>query len=164
MKPLILLIFILVYAFCSAELGYSASSPWWTHLTYSFQHGSWLHLAINALGFVGLYGTLVQFIKPVRLLLIAYVVAVAASFVCVYRLPVVGASAVVYTMLGMYLSLLLFRRIHYRRRGDLWIFLLSVVSFLIISFVKQNTAGMLHLVCLLSGVSIGALYFKILKR
>ena len=163
MKYFFILAFVGVYCFFGLELGYTAASPWWTHLTYSFQHGSWLHLAINALGFVGLYGALVQFIKPIRLLLMAYAVAVAASFVCTYTLPVVGASAVIYAMLGMYLSLLLFRRIHYRRRGDLWLFLLSVVSFLVISFVKHNTAGMLHLVCLLSGAAIGTFYFKILK-
>lgn len=160
MKYFIIIIFMLVYAFCGAELGYSAYSPWWTHITYSFQHQNIWHLALNSVAFVGLYGVITRFVHPCKLVAFALAVAVAASFVCAYPKVVMGASGMIYAFLGIYVALLFRRKLRFRCRSDLWLFIISMLSFLFISAIKSNSATLLHLVCLFAGIAGGVLYFR----
>ncbi len=164
MKYLVVIAFVIVYFLFGLDMGYTAHSAWWTHFSYSFQHGSLMHLFINSVGFIAIYGLLERFIHPVKFLTAAYFIAVVSSFVCTYPTTVVGASGVIYAMIGMYLALLLFKRVHYRYKSDLLIFILSVAVFFVIGFLKQNMAGMLHFVCLIMGVVFGSVCLKFFKK
>ena len=92
--------FMLVFLFFGKEIGYSDGSPWWTHFTYIFQHGSWLHLLLNSVALWSLFHVINRFYRPVIIFIVAVAVAVAASFFCIYDKPVVGASGMVYSLLG----------------------------------------------------------------
>lgn len=152
MKYLFLLSFLLVYCFFGLELGYTATSPAWKHVTYIFQHASVIHLLMNSFAFWTLSVALYRFVPEYKVYAISITVAVLASFVCTYSKVVVGASGMIYAMLGMYFFLVAVGKIRFKNKIALVVSILSVIIFLTISFLKQNSAGMLHLLCLCGGL------------
>jgi len=151
MKYFILLSFFLVYCFFGLELGYSATLPVWKHITYMFQHASLMHLLINSFSFFVFFSALIRHYPPWRIALLSFSVGFAASFFCTYSQVVVGASGVIYAMIGMYFFLVTIGRVRFQNKTSLIVSIVSVLTFLTISFLKHNSAGMLHLLCLLSG-------------
>lgn len=151
------MIYILIAAFIvvrlcfGLELGYTAGSAWWTHFTYWLQHGSYMHLVLNVVSLLGLVAALERFIRPAVVLTVAIVVAIGVSWLVSYSVPVVGASGVVYALIGMYMSLIVRGRVRFASGFNLGLFFVSVFTFLIISFVKTNSAGMLHLLAMCVG-------------
>lgn len=146
-----IVVFFIVYLAFGMELGFGDGSAWYTHFTYSFQHGSFLHLILNCISWLAVANALERFIRPWVFLLVAYVVAVAVSWVVSYSVPVVGASGMIYAMLGMYMSLIIRGRVCFGSTFNLWLFFISIFTFLTISFLKTNSAGLLHLLCLCGG-------------
>lgn len=151
MKSLFIIIFCVVYASFGLELGYTAVSPWWTHFTYMLQHGGVMHLCINCLSWWLFFTAIERFYRPVVIVAISILVAVVASLIVSYPIVVVGASGMVYTLVGAYLLLVMQRKLVYRNKKALYVFIFSIVTFLIIGFVKHNSAGVLHLLCLVIG-------------
>lgn len=90
------------------ELGNAFPVPaarYWTPLTYSFLHGSWMHLWVNVLWMVVFASPLVQRLGAARTLMIAFASSLggAALHYAVYPepgVPVIGASAVVSGYMG----------------------------------------------------------------
>ena len=70
--------FVLVHVLCGMELACAPGTPWWTHLTYLFQHAGWWHLAVNALSFVGMSRLVARFLPYGPVLCIGVAVAVSA--------------------------------------------------------------------------------------
>lgn len=147
-------VFVLVHVLCGMELACAPGTPWWTHLTYLFQHAGWWHLAVNALSFVGMSRLLTKFLPYGPVLCIGVAVAVGASFVCWYERGVVGASGVVYALIGEYLWLVGSGTIRYRDKRQLYAFLAGVLLSLCVGFFKASSAGLLHLVCLAGGYGL----------
>lgn len=131
------------------SLGYSLTSPLYTHITYSFQHASVLHLVFNSLAFIGFYRVLKNYIK--YLFPIIVLIAICASFFSVYSLPTVGASGMVYAMMGMYIGMILIGRIKIVSKRDAWIGLVSLVLMFTISLFKESSNSLLHGVCIVMG-------------
>lgn len=148
MNYIFIFVFVGVYFLFGMELGYTAGGAWWTHFTYSFQHGSLLHLIINCISWMVMLRVLQRFFPPRAIIMVAYLVAVAVSWVVSYPVPVVGASGMIYAMLGMYMALILMGHVRIVSVLNLWLFFASAFTFLAISFFKANSAGMLHLLCL----------------
>jgi len=155
MSYLSIVIFIVVYLCFGAELGYSESSAWYTHFTYMWQHGSWLHLLLNAFSFAVLFNLVKRFFHPAIIMLVIIFMAWAGSYMVGYDQPVVGASGMVYALMGMYFSLVFVGKLKYTKIENLVLSLFSVGVFLLISIFKQNSAGLLHLVCLALGFGAG---------
>ncbi len=151
MKYFLVTVFLIVFVLFDKDLGYTNTSAVYTHFTYVFQHGSFMHLLLNSISFFTLLAVLERFIRPQIVVAVAVAVAVAASFLVSYPIVVVGASGAIYAIMGMYLCLIVNRRVAFAKKSFLWSFLLALVAFLVIGFVKTNTAGLLHLVCLVAG-------------
>lgn len=158
MKYVIIVAFVAVYAFFGLELGFTTDSAWWTHFTYWLQHGSIMHLVLNVVSLWGLMAALERFMRPAVMLTLAIVIAVGVSWLVSYGIPVVGASGVVYALVGMYMSLIIRGRIRFASIFNMWLFFISVFTFLIISFAKTNSAGMLHFWSMCAGFV--CVYFK----
>jgi membrane associated rhomboid family serine protease len=156
MKYLFVLIFILCFIFFDTDIGYTWTSPWWTHLTYQFQHAAMIHLLINSLAFVGMFRLLEKFVN--RCLLAATVLALGfvASFLSMYDVPTVGASAMVYAMMGIFFSMLnLCHDIKIIDKRRFTLFLVSLFACLTVSALKGNSNFFLHLFALMIGLIAG---------
>jgi len=151
MKYLLVVVFVIVYVSFGLELGFTSAGPAWKHFTYLFQHGSIMHLVLNCISWLALFGALERFYRPRTIMLVSVAVAVAVSFVVNYTVPVVGASGMIYCMIGMYMCLIVRKRVRFAYKINLIMFFVSVFTFLAISFFKANSAGMLHLLCLVGG-------------
>lgn len=158
MKYLIVLIFISVYSFCGLELGFSASSPVWTHFTYIFQHAGMMHLIINSLAFISVYRSVQSLGNTRPALPLAFLIACGISFVTVRELPTVGASGLVYALLGIYTGLTLCREdIRIISRNRYLVFLFCILLGLTISYFKHNSNFLLHAGCYGCGCLTGCL-------
>lgn len=169
-------IFLLVYIFFGLELGYTLPLPHeamtgvelppphegragvglgWQHFTYSFQHASFMHLLLNSISFFFFYRILRRYYSGMYIIGIAYAIAVFASFFIYYHKPVVGASAMIYAMIGMWvfvglsLPTLPMRAWKGWGRAILSSPFWGVGGLLTISFFKPNSAAMLHLAAFL---------------
>lgn len=147
MQYLIVLAFIIVYLVSDLSLGYSYVSPFYTHFTYMFQHAGWMHLILNSLAFIGLYRALNKQLKHLlsRIIWIAFI----ASFISVYLVPTVGASGMIYAMLGMCLGLEFTGQ---WKLQNMKLVLFSIGAMLLISFFKNTSNFGLHVWCLVFGI------------
>ena len=146
---------MLVYLCFGTELGYTANAAWYTHFTYMWQHGSWLHLILNSVSMFVLFNLVQRFYRPVVIVAVLVACAWSMSYVVSYDKPVVGASGMVYALMGMYFSLVILGKLKYAKIENMVLSLLSVAVFLAISMIKHNSAGLLHLACLAAGIFCG---------
>ncbi|MDR2917853.1 MAG: rhomboid family intramembrane serine protease [Tannerella sp.] len=100
--PLIWIIFFII--FDNKELGYSNTSPIYTHITYIFAHAGLMHLLLNSLSFIYVYQGLKHYNLTRQSLIISFVIGIAASFLSAYDTPTVGASGMIFAMLGCYIT------------------------------------------------------------
>jgi len=156
-----LILFSVTFGCFGTELGYSAHSPWWTHFSYMFQHASVWHLLLNSFAFWSLFRLLRLYIRPVVLALLIIGLASGASWVCSYSLTVVGASGMVYVMLGLYLHFIQSSVILFKRLSSVIINLILIAANLILSFLRPDSAALLHLICLVGGFVSGYFLYHV---
>lgn len=158
MQYLIVLVFIFVYAM-GYDLGYNSSTPLYTHLSYMFQHASILHLVMNSLAFVTMFRACKLFVSKYWVFAISVIVALGASFFGVYELKTVGASGMVYAMMGFYIFSYLDAN---KPTRSFYIFLLAISVSIVISVFKESSNVFLHIAALIGGVLV-SLFNNILR-
>lgn len=85
-----------------SSLGVSDTSPWWSLFTYNLVHLSFIHLSVNSIAFISYWGILKRYLNVYIVSAISmFVPAVSAYWGC-YSIPTIGASAVIYTLIGIY--------------------------------------------------------------
>ena len=97
-----LLIWAASWFFDVRMLGFSESSEFWTRFTYLLAHVGVIHMFLNILFIDLLLSNLRRWIYPDRLLAVAVTGAVLATFGAEASLPTIGASGVLYFILGAY--------------------------------------------------------------
>lgn len=83
-------------------LGFTDSSPLFTHYSYMFTHLGFGHLLINLIGIFGFSTAVRRYDVSSTAFLAAMLCAVAASMGTGMDLPTVGASGVSYALMGIY--------------------------------------------------------------
>lgn len=157
MRYFFLFVFLFVYLVCDVRLGYSVGSPFYTHFTYMWQHAGLVHLVMNGCSFVSLWKCLCPRSVPgVRLLLYVYLSAVGASFFSEYQAVTVGASGMIFGLLGVYLVVVAEgKRLRVNDRAGFvwWLVVVAVVSVggSLLLFVN----GFNHLFSFVGGVVCG---------
>ena len=151
MKYIFTLSFILTYIFFGVELGYTDTSEWYTHITYMFQHSTLIHLCVNLFSFIAMWLALQRCMKQ-RLILPVFAIAVVASFLpyTSFSTPTVGVSGAVYAMMGMLMPFI------YKNK-NFYIYILSILIVLVVSFINPNINFFIHLYCLVLGIAYGYL-------
>jgi len=144
MKYLFVITFIVVYACFGNEIGYTSNSPVWAHITYMFQHTGLIHLLFNSIAFIGMYAALSINIKKWQIITFPIICAFTASFLPLasFDIPTIGASGVVYAMIGMHIAKTLrraFKNKQYR------LYLLCILICLTASLFNPNSNFWLHL-------------------
>lgn len=156
MKYIILIVLIVIHLIPGLQLGYATGTPLYTHFTYSFQHTDWIHLALNSFAFLSFYGILNRVLPGWLLLAYAYATAVAASFPSTYPIPTVGASGIVYAMIGLYITIsLIGRKLRITSRRQFFFFIVCLTLSIISSAWKTDINTKCHIYALLTGMIIG---------
>jgi membrane associated rhomboid family serine protease len=156
MKYLFVAAFILCFIFCGTEAGYTGTSPWWSHLTYNFQHAGIIHLLVNSLSFIGLFRLMERFLNRYRLAALIIATGFVASFLSMHETPTVGASAMVYAMTGAFFALInLCRDIKILDKRKFALFVTSIAACLLVSALKGNSNFFLHVFALIIGMIAG---------
>jgi membrane associated rhomboid family serine protease len=157
MKYLFVLTFILCFSLFDTGIGYTSTSPLWTHITYQFQHAGIFHLLVNSFSFIAMFRLLEKFVNKWMLAAIILSIGFTASFLSMYHTPTLGASAMVYALVGIFFSLInLCRDIRILDKRKFTLFAISVVACLIISATKANSNFFLHLFALMLGAIAGS--------
>lgn len=159
MKYLFVLIFILTFILFENDMGYTNDSPIYTHLTYMFQHSGILHLTMNSIAFIGVFHTLQKFLSKWIILPMIILSGFLASFPSAYAIPTVGASTMIYTMIGAYISItLLSREIKITDTRKYLLFIFCVAISLLLSLLNQGSNFLAHFHSLIFGFSISIAY------
>ena len=90
-------------------------------------------------------------------------ISVGVSFLVVYPKPVVGASGMVYALIGMFAWVVLTNlpRIVGKARQNNILFLITVAVSLGISLLNKHSAGLIHLFCMTGGMMCPWLWKKL---
>lgn len=160
-KYLFILVFIVIYILFSAELGYTNTSPLYTHITYIFQHASILHLTINSISFIVVFTMLDKLTDRKMFLSVSFMIGIVASFLAMYDIPTVGVSAVIYAMIGLYIGVTLFYKDIKIADTRKYLLNICIITFgLTISMIRTNSNFYVHLYSLV----IGFIYATIVSR
>ncbi len=153
MKYLFILSFIVVFALFGLELGYADGSPFYTHFTYMFQHAGLVHLIINSIAFIGMFHSMRRFAGKWYIVVSMLSCGFAASFLSAHEIPTVGASAIIYAMIGMYIGITSFSpRVKIADPRKYLLFITCVVMGLLVSLLRQNSNFLVHLWSLILGL------------
>ncbi len=152
LKYFIASVFLVVYIVYGRELGFTTCSPIWTHFTYSFQHGSILHLIINTSVFITVFRVMERFIRPFTLFFVIYIISVMVSFSAMDILPTVGSSGMIYAMFGMETVIVIFNSATAKQKR---LFFFSIALMLCMSLVNGGSSFMVHI----ASFTFGALFF-----
>lgn len=155
-----LMVYILSFFIDIKQAGYSLTSEFWTRFTYMFAHAGIFHLAINLLTIDILLHNLKRITNINILLCIAMIGAFLATFGSEMPLPTIGASGILYFLLGYYFA----------RKWSSRLIIAALVIFTgnILSFHLYNANLFVHLLSIMYGFLYGAISgvieeFKLIK-
>lgn len=156
MKYLFVLAFLLTYIFCDNSLGYSNNSPTYTHFTFILQHVSVFHLVLNSISLIGIWTATRELrVNKWFILLTSLSSTYIASFISKETIPTVGASGMVYAIIGIYFYVTFTdKRIKIADSKTYLLFLLCIVGSLILSYINPISNFFLHTYSLVFGFSI----------
>jgi len=151
MKYRFVFVFIIVFIIFDKSIGYTNTSPVWTHFTYMFQHANVIHLTINSLAFIGMFRALEKRINKNILALIILSIGFIASFLSMFEIPTLGISGAIYAMVGIYWGLITTKKLIIKDKNKLYVFIFSIILCLAISYFKHNSNFGLHIFSLIMG-------------
>lgn len=123
-----------------SQLGVSDTSPWWTLLTYSMVHLSFIHLLINSIAFMSYWRILKRYFNTYAVLCIAVFTSVISAYLGKAAIPTVGASAVIYSMAGTYIA-----AVPSLPKGKVKFFLMVIISFIFTGLFAQSINTDIHI-------------------
>ena len=129
------------------KIGYAIGTDIKTHFAFMFCHVGFIHLAMNMFVFYQLYDVLH---KKLGLFLLpsCVIISFVSSFLCEYSIPTMGASGIIFSMIGMVFAFYKFEKKAYITNS-----IMFALSFIIGYFTHQNI--LLHFVCMVAGFIIG---------
>lgn len=155
-KYIFVLLFIVVYCVFGLELGYTTSSPFYTHITYMFQHSGIIHLAFNSIAFIAIFYNLQKVVNTWIIIASILICGFGASFMSMYDIPTVGASSMVYAMVGIDIGMTLFcKQIKIANTRRYLLFICTFLFCLSLSAVLHNSNFLVHIYSFIFGFIIG---------
>ena len=164
MQYLIAIVFIIVFSVFDNSLGFCIGSPFYTHFTYMFQHASVMHLVLNSFSFIVIFRLLSIYTNSYKLFLTVLLIGFASSFLSEHNLPTVGASSMVYGMVGLMYGFMCNKILEFKEKvllvGNIVVLL---VAFLISYFTKSSNFS-IHLISLLLGLVVGVYFLRYFRK
>lgn len=154
-KYIFVLLFIVVYSQFGLDIGYTTTSKFYTHITYMFQHSGIIHLAINSVAFIVMFHNLRKLLNIWIIIVSMLICGFAASFQSMYDIPTVGASSMIYAMMGIDIGMtLMCKKIKVANTRRYLLFICGLVLCLSISAFRQNSNYLVHIYSLIFGFII----------
>lgn len=104
---IVLVFFWSISRYCDLSfMAVSSDSPWWTFFSYSFCHVNIFHLFVNCWAIASIYKSL-RHLKSHALAIAVFFVPFAAALACRLLMsfnPTIGASAIVFGFLGIFIA------------------------------------------------------------
>lgn len=157
----ILVILLLLGGYIGGAMqGVTIHSPLWHRLSYIFAHTHPLHLLLNGWGICSLLRSLARSLSPLYLLLTAVASGVLSTYIAATELPTVGASGVLYYLLG-YDLVLRWAECYFRidpHKMELYTLYLLATICLPAPLSTVNT--WLHVVNFVAGISMAVIWIQ----
>lgn len=158
-KYIFVFLFLIVYYLFGLELGYTTTSMFYTHITYMFQHSGIIHILFNSVAFIVMFYNLQKLMNTWIIVISILLCGFAASFLSMYNIPTVGASSMIYTMVGIDIGMTLFcKKIKIANTGRYLLFICGLILCLSISAFRHNSNFLVHIYSLIFGFIISLLY------
>ncbi len=164
MQYLIAIVFIIVFSVFDNSLGFCIGSPFYTHFTYMFQHASVMHLVLTSFSFIAMFRVLTIFANKYKLFLALVIIGFISSYFSECQLPTVGASSMVYGMIGMMYGFIWNKILEFMERSILILNLVGLLIALLISCFTKNSNFSIHLISALIGLLVGVCFAKHIKK
>lgn len=164
MQYLIVLSFLIVFLVFDKSIGFSTTSPLNTHLTYMFQHASLMHLVLNSISFVILFKVLISYVNKHKLFISIMAIGFISSFFSEHLLPTVGASSMIYAMVGMLYGLVCRKKLEFDDKKYLYLNLVTLFVYLTMSYLIKNSNFSIHFISLVMGFVVGVGLPKYLSK
>lgn len=162
MNYIISIIFIIVFILFGTNIGYSTTSPAWTRFTYMFQHSGVIHLACNTFVFISFFKILVKIFPIIKLIVYTYLAGILASIGTAYPVVTVGASGMIYGMIGLYMSAIFISKkltIIDKKKFITWFCIIIIAT--MATLFQKNINGVNHVHGLISGILIGIIDYSV---
>lgn len=124
-------------------LGVSSSSEWWAYFTFNFVHFTFLHLAVNSIVFYSYWRVIKRFFPLYIIMPMLLIIPALSAYIVSFETPTVGLSAMVYSLLGMYVPLMLYKKDRYKT------YLLVVMSFIVTMYFVPKINTPIHILSFL---------------
>lgn len=145
--------------FMFGGVGYSLTSPVYTHFVYMFSHCNIFHLLGNVFAILYMGSIFPKYIVPAEMLLFSYISAVACSFASSYELPTMGVSGMSWFFVGViqgFVPAKYYKVVNKKVYFGCWVLL--VLQFILFAVMCNNINNLLHIECFALG------FFYILWR
>jgi membrane associated rhomboid family serine protease len=113
--------------------------------------------------FIAMANALRKFVKKWVLIISIIPISFASSFLSMYEIPTVGASGMVYAMIGIFISISVLADNIIVNKKIYMLLICSIGLSLLISYLKGNSNFWLHIFCLLFGIAAGIM-IEIIKE
>jgi membrane associated rhomboid family serine protease len=141
------------------EMGYSATSRLYTHVTYMFCHVNVFHLLVNELSLVCVWRLCGRLNIIRESAVISFVSAVSGSFVPYGDSLTVGMSGFVYGMVSVMYGGILSGRLIVEVRRLFVYFTISIAAGLMSGFIIRGVNGAVHASSFVTGLALSWSYY-----
>ena len=121
----------------------TSRSEWWQYLTYTLIHNSIAHLSVNIAMLIIYWNALGKTHSPKAIIPICFISSIISSFLCSKVTPTVGASALVFSLMGIFTANMWTTKNSNRLRFTLTLMTMVIIQTLV-GF--KNVNWQLHLV------------------
>lgn len=149
---LLVYFYAISYVMDLSSLGVSDGSPWWTLFTYNVIHISFIHLLVNSIVFVSYWGILKRFLNVYMVICISLFASVVSAYLGSASVPTVGASAVIYSFSGIYMT-----SIPLPKREMVKFVLMILASFIFTGLFAQGVNTEIHIYSFVISIVAGLL-------
>ncbi|MDD6211083.1 MAG: rhomboid family intramembrane serine protease [Bacteroidales bacterium] len=143
-----------VYTFTDG-CGYTVASGVLPRAASVLSHATLFHWAANMAGIASMFASLSKAVHPLRLLVVAFTAAVAATYAAQGETPTMGASGMLFFLAGADI-VLRWAGIYFRIDPvRMLVYTCTVVTFIALTVLIPGINGRLHLVAFTAGILYG---------
>lgn len=145
-------------------MGFSKHTPVYTHITCIFSHVNILHLLMNIIAYLSIHNLCRQTQITKAALPYSFAAAIAASFLFQSELITVGASGMIYAMIGFLTGAALAGRLTVANRKTATLFLAFITINIIAGFFIPGVNATIHLTSFLTALVLSFIHYKTTLR